>query len=115
MPKITLHKNGQIHEGEVKENTNLVVRAGIRKFPFPHLSYGCGAGRCGRCACVILRGSEHLSEPNWKEQKILGDRVAQGYRLACQLWFSHDAELTQDNLDPGLAVARVAAVARAAD
>lgn len=103
MPKITLHKNGQVHEGEVAENTNLVVRAGIRQFPYPHLSYGCGAGKCGKCACLILSGAEHLSAPNWKEKRMLGDRVEQGYRLACQLWFRHDAELTQDNVRAGQA------------
>jgi len=40
MPKITVRKNGQAHQGEVKENTNLVVRAGIKQFPYPNLSYG---------------------------------------------------------------------------
>ena len=50
MPTIVLHRAGQIHQGEVKENTNLVVRAGIKQFPFPHLRYGCGMGKCAKCA-----------------------------------------------------------------
>jgi hypothetical protein len=50
MPKILLHKNGQVHEGEVQENTNLVVRAGIKQFPYPNLSYDCGMGKCTKCA-----------------------------------------------------------------
>jgi len=29
MPKVVFHKLGQVYEGEVKDNTNLVVRAGI--------------------------------------------------------------------------------------
>lgn len=102
MPKIVLHKNGQIHVGEVKENTNLVVRAGIKQFPYPHLSYGCGMGKCAKCACIIMRGGEQLPTPNWKEKKQLGERLEQGYRLACQLWLSHDLELSQDNIDPAL-------------
>lgn len=109
MPHIILHKNGQAHEGEVRENTNLVVKAGIRQFPFPHLSYGCGMGKCAKCACVILQGGEHLPPPNWKEKKQLGDLLEQGYRLACQLWISHDTELSQDNIDPELAVRNEAA------
>ena len=96
MPKIVIHAGGQRHEGEVKEGSNLVVRAGIKQFPFPHLKYRCGMGKCGTCASRILAGAEHLPAPNWKEEKVLGDRLALGYRLCCQLWISHDLELTQD-------------------
>jgi ferredoxin len=98
MPKVVLHKNGQAFEGEVKENSNLVVRAGIRQFPFPNLRYECGMGKCAKCACRILRGAEHLPPPNWKEKKQLGDRLDRGYRLTCQLWISHDLELAQDDI-----------------
>ncbi len=82
--------------GEVKENTNLVVRAGIKQFPWPDLKYGCGMGKCAKCASRILAGAEHLPPPNWKEQKLLGPHLEAGWRLACQLWISHDLELTQD-------------------
>ena len=100
MPKVMLHRNGQVHEGEVKENSNLVVRAGIRQFPFPNLRFECGMGKCAKFACRILRGAEHLPPPNWKEKKQLGDRIDQGYRLTCQLWINHDLELAQDELAP---------------
>ena len=100
MPTIILHKNGQVHQGEVKENTNLVVRAGIRQFPYPNLSYGCGMGKCAKCTSKIINGGEHLPEPTWKEKKLLGDRLDLGYRLICQLWINHDLELTQDDLLP---------------
>ncbi|MCP1675673.1 ferredoxin [Natronocella acetinitrilica] len=96
MPKITLHKNGEVHVGEVKDNTNLVVRAGIRQFPYPNLSYKCGMGKCATCRCRVISGGEHLPEPNWKEKKMLGEKIDEGYRLACQLWISHDIELSQD-------------------
>jgi ferredoxin len=98
MPTIVLHRNGQAYEGEVKENSNLVVRAGIRQFPFPNLRYECGMGKCAKCACRILRGGEHLPPPNWKEKKQLGERLEQGYRLTCQLWITHDLEIAQDEL-----------------
>jgi len=98
MPKIILHKNGLAYEGEVKENTNLVVRAGIKQFPFPNLSYGCGMGKCGKCASRILAGAEHLPEPNWKEKKVLGEHLSEDCRLVCQLWINHDLELSQDGL-----------------
>jgi len=37
-----------------------------------------------------------LPEPNWKEKKRLGARIERGYRLACQLWITHDIELSQE-------------------
>jgi ferredoxin len=96
MPLIKIHKNGEVHEGEVQPNTNLVVRAGIRQFPYPHLSYGCGMGKCAKCMCRVVKGGESLPEPNWKEKKMLGSRLEQGYRLACQLWVEADLELAQE-------------------
>ena len=97
MPLVVFHKSGQVHQGEVKENTNLVVRAGIKQFPYPHLRYGCGMGKCAKCACRVIRGSEHLAPPNWKEKKQLGSRLDEGYRLVCQLWLGHDIELLQED------------------
>ncbi|HEU0196242.1 MAG TPA: 2Fe-2S iron-sulfur cluster-binding protein [Nevskiaceae bacterium] len=96
MINVVFHKNGETYTGEVAEHSNLVVLAGIRKFPYPNLKYKCGMGRCGTCACKIISGADHLESPNWKERKRLGDHLAEGYRLACQLWLTHDLELTQD-------------------
>ena len=96
MPTVILHRDGGTYRGEVNDNTNLVVRAGIRQFPFPHLRYGCGMGKCAKCACRVLNGAEHLPAPNWKEKKQLGERLDEGYRLVCQLWLHHDIELAQD-------------------
>ncbi len=100
MPKIAVHRNGHVHEGEVKADANLVVLAGVKQFPWPHLSYGCGMGKCGKCASRILAGSEYLPAPNWKEQRVLGDRLADGCRLMCQLWIRQDLAITQDGLHP---------------
>ncbi|MGY6268217.1 2Fe-2S iron-sulfur cluster-binding protein [Achromobacter denitrificans] len=96
MPTVVFHKGGQTYTDVVKENTNLVVRAGIKQFPYPHLRYECGMGKCAKCACRVLSGAEHLPPVNWKEKKQLGERIDQGYRLACQLWLNSDIELTQD-------------------
>jgi ferredoxin len=95
MPVVLLHKNGQLYRDEVKPQTNLVVRAGIKQFPYPHLNYQCGMGKCATCACQVLAGAEHLPAPNWKEKKQLGERLDQGFRLVCQLWIEHDIELMQ--------------------
>ena len=110
MPKVVIHKEGRIFEGEVKENSNLVVRAGIRQFPFPNLAYGCGMGKCGKCTSLILKGALHLPAPNWKEQKTLGPKLDDGCRLLCQIWIDHDIELTQDGVGPVKVEAAKAAV-----
>ena len=81
MPRVVFHKLGQTYEGEIKEDTNLVVRAGIKQFPFPHLRYECGMGKCSKCACRVVSGAEHLPPPNWKEKKMLRDNLGRGYRL----------------------------------
>ena len=96
MPKVVFHAAGQTYVDDVKPDANLVVRAGIKQFPYPHLKYQCGMGKCATCACRVLAGAEHLAAPNWKEKKQLGDRIETGWRLACQLWLTHDIELTQE-------------------
>lgn len=95
MPIVKIHKGEEIFEGEVPSNSNLVVRAGIKNFPYPHLSYGCGMGKCAKCMCKIIESNEALPDPNWKEKKMLGERIDQGYRLACQLWINEDIEISQ--------------------
>jgi ferredoxin len=97
MPTVLFHKNELSYTGEVKENSNLVVRAGIKQYPFPYLNYECGMGKCSKCACLVISGQDHLPPPNWKEKKQLGERTNLGYRLMCQLWINHDIELRQDD------------------
>lgn len=96
MPKVKLHVDGTIVEQEVKENANLVVLAGIRQFP--KLKYGCGMGKCTKCACKVLQGEESLAPPNWKEKKMLGEKAEEGFRLTCQLNIQQDIELSQENI-----------------
>ena len=87
-----------------------MVRTGVWQFPYPHLRYGCGMGKCGKCQSRVLNGGEQLPAPNWKEQKVLGDKLEQGYRLICQLWISHDIEIAQDAPATVAAAAAVASV-----
>lgn len=96
MPKVILHVDGDTVEQEVKENANLVVLAGIRQLP--KLKYGCGMGRCTKCTCLVINGGEDLAPPNWKEEKMLGEMVREGYRLTCQLTIQKDIEISQENI-----------------
>ncbi len=97
MLRVTVHKDGKVFTGEVKPDSNLVVRAGVKHFPFPHLSYGCGMGKCGKCASRVIAGGEHLPAPSWKEEKVLGARIADGFRLCCQIWLTHDIDIEQNS------------------
>ncbi|MDF2683413.1 MAG: ferredoxin [Brevibacillus sp.] len=94
MPNVKFHQNGQVYQQEIGANSNLVVLAGIKKFP--HLKYGCGMGKCTKCTVKVLAGGEGLPEPNWKENKMLGEKISQGYRLACQLYIHEDIEICQE-------------------
>lgn len=97
MPKVIVHSADGTHEGEIAADSNLVVLAGIRKYPYPHLKYKCGMGKCSTCKSRILSGAEQLDEPNWKEKKVLGEeKLAEGYRLVCQLRIFEDIEIAQD-------------------
>ena len=95
MPLVTIIHGGEAFEQNVEENTNLVVLAGIKKFPFPYLKYQCGMGTCGTCSSKIISGAENLSEPTWKEIKVLKDKLNLGYRLACQFRVFNDIEIKQ--------------------
>jgi ferredoxin len=94
MPNVKLHQNGEVYQQEVNDNSNLVVLAGIKKFP--HLKYGCGMGKCTKCKVKVISGLEKLPEPNWKEQKMLGDQLNESYRLACQIYVTEDIEISQE-------------------
>lgn len=97
MIKVTLRGPNGTFEQEVPENSNLVVLAGLKKFP--GLRYSCGMGRCGKCASRVVRGAEHLPPPDWKEERVLGeDKLQEGYRLMCQLYLTHDLEIAQDKV-----------------
>lgn len=94
--RVVLHAaDGSTREQFVPAGSNLVVLAGLRRFP--GLRYSCGMGRCGRCASRVLQGMEGLPPPNWKEERLLGaDKLAEGYRLLCQLYLNSDVEVVQD-------------------
>ena len=96
MPFVRVISENKIIEENVTENTNLVVQAGIKKFPYPYLKYKCGMGTCGTCASLIISGKNNLPEPTWKEVKVLKEKLDFGYRLACQFRISHDIEIKQD-------------------
>ena len=96
MPFVKVISENKIIEENVTENTNLVVQAGIKKFPYPYLKYKCGMGTCGTCASLIISGKNNLPEPTWKEVKVLKEKLDLGYRLACQFRISHDIEIKQE-------------------
>ena len=95
MPIVKIHKDNEIFKGDVKVNVNLVVQAGIKQFPFPHLKHKCGMGTCGTCVSKIISGEEYIDKPSWKEIKVLKDKLKLGFRLACQFSVYEDIEIEQ--------------------
>jgi ferredoxin len=96
MPIVTLHQGSRTYTQEVPVGSNLVVLAGIKKFPY--LRYGCGMGKCTRCRVKVLAGMEQFPEPNWKEQRLGEEKLREGWRLACQLTIQDDLEILQEEL-----------------
>jgi ferredoxin len=94
--KVSVVAGGVTHAAEVPDGANLVVLTGVRKFPHPHLKFKCGMGKCGTCASRVLEGGEHLPAPSAKEAERLGPRIAEGWRLMCQLWPQHDITISQE-------------------
>ena len=43
-----------------------------------------GAGSCGKCIVKIVQGKENLGDQTPEEADLLGDRLDEGYRLACR-------------------------------
>jgi ferredoxin len=95
MPLVKIIHGDEVFEQDVNENTNLVVQAGIKKYPFPYLQYKCGMGTCGTCSSKIISGAENLSKPTWKEIKVLKEKLDLGYRLVCQFRVFHNIVIKQ--------------------
>ena len=92
-----IHKNGETHRGEVKAGSNLVVRAGIRQFPYPHLAYKWRHGDLRHLRQPGSRlGRSIWSRRTGKSRSGSATGSTTGYRLICQLWVQHDIEIAQD-------------------
>ena len=50
------------------------------------LPFYCYEGACETCRVLVVEGMENLADVNDKERQTLGnEKVAQGYRLGCQI------------------------------
>jgi ferredoxin, 2Fe-2S len=48
------------------------------------IDYKCGKGNCEKCLVKVLAGSALISSPTAIEWSKLNNRLAEGFRLACQ-------------------------------
>jgi chlorosome envelope protein I len=79
MPKVII--NDHEYEGEIGERiVDIARRNGA------HMGFVCdGSGFCQTCACRVLEGKEHLSEPTDAEKNWFNDMwLEEGHRLGCQ-------------------------------
>lgn len=85
MPKVTIRPLAV--EIEVPEGETIMAAAQAQGYYWPTT---CGGeGRCITCACLVLRGMEHLSPRSRSEAWVLAEErgpqvLAQPLRLACQ-------------------------------
>ncbi|OGO51187.1 MAG: hypothetical protein A2148_08945 [Chloroflexi bacterium RBG_16_68_14] len=85
MPKLTIRPlNVEI---EAPEGATIMAAAQAQGYYWPTT---CGGeGRCTTCACLVLRGMEHLSPRGRTEERVLVEErgrqvLEQPVRLACQ-------------------------------
>lgn len=83
-PLVRIRQRGREYEVRSVPAQTLLTAALSQGVP---LAYKCLQGDCGRCTVQLLAGSLALREPGDKEREKLGDKLAQGYRLACQSSF----------------------------
>jgi uncharacterized 2Fe-2S/4Fe-4S cluster protein (DUF4445 family) len=50
-----------------------------------------GKKKCGKCSVIIKETDSPLPPPSDREKAVLGGRVEEGYRLACETRLHHDA------------------------
>ena len=64
-----LHRSGQVYRGEVKENSNLVVKAGSSSFPFPTFGTVAGWGNAPNAPAGSSRGRASTGTQSGKKRK----------------------------------------------
>ena len=94
MPKITVRPLGI--EIEVPEGATIMGAAQAQGYYWPTTC--AGEGRCTTCACIVLRGMEHLSPRGRSEARVLSEErgpsiLKQPVRLACQAQVYGDVEV----------------------
>ncbi|HEY8345710.1 MAG TPA: 2Fe-2S iron-sulfur cluster binding domain-containing protein [Symbiobacteriaceae bacterium] len=59
------------------------------------VKWDCKNGVCDTCKVRVLKGMENLTPPTEAEENMLGDLLAQGYRLCCQVTANGPCEIEQ--------------------
>ncbi|MFD2368510.1 2Fe-2S iron-sulfur cluster binding domain-containing protein [Brevibacillus sp. GCM10020057] len=84
-PLVRIRQNGREYDVRCVPDQTLLTAALSQGAA---LTYKCLQGECGKCSVQLLAGSSALRSPGAKEREKLGDKLALGYRLACQSSFS---------------------------
>jgi ferredoxin len=93
MPKINFQTSNTEVEFPDDEDVNL-LRVAIRyECGVP---WKCATGLCGTDRVRVIEGAENLSPPKRREQKLLGELLDEGVRLACQTYVSGPATIIWD-------------------
>ncbi len=101
MSEVTIQNEGRIIQ--VSPNTNLrkaLLQAKVGLYSGMENIFNChGAGMCGTCEVVVIKGAEHLTERTPREMRKLKtyDRCL---RLSCQCAIIGDGNITLNTMCP---------------
>ncbi len=89
---VKITKGGKAFNLTLYEGENLLDGALERGV---ELDYSCKQGKCDTCTVRVLKGGENLAEPTEGERQVLGEQIAQGLRLSCQVIVKGPVEIEQ--------------------
>lgn len=92
--RITIHSQKQTVTAEY--SAPITLSQAVRDAGLPFDMPCNGKGTCGKCR-VVASGS--LSEPDPREEKLLGEELKEGVRLACMTKALGDCEITLEQKD----------------
>jgi 2Fe-2S ferredoxin len=76
--------NGRFKKQEVATETGMTILDLALKHDVDW-GFSCTRGTCARCRCLIVKGSQFLSDPTDAEiDRMSEEEIAEGYRLGCQ-------------------------------
>ena len=87
MPKITFSP----FEATVQTDGSKTILQLAQDARIPLQSTCGGKKKCGKCSVIIKETGSPLPPPSEREKAVLGGKVEEGYRLACETRLLHDA------------------------
>lgn len=92
MVPVTVKLGGKVYNVEVPKGENLLDGVNEKGVA---VKWDCKSGVCDTCKIRVLKGMENLTPPTEAEEEMLGELLAKGYRLCCQVTANGPCEIEQ--------------------